>query len=28
VLPHPMTHLPLVIEAPLPADLADFWRGL
>jgi 23S rRNA pseudouridine1911/1915/1917 synthase len=27
-LPHPTTHEPLAIEAPLPADLETFWRGL
>lgn len=27
-LPHPMTGAPLVIEAPLPADLAAFWDAI
>jgi 23S rRNA pseudouridine1911/1915/1917 synthase len=27
-LPHPMTKEPLVIEAPLPADLAAFWAAI
>ncbi len=27
-LPHPMTREPLRIEAPFPADLDSFWRGL
>ena len=27
-LEHPMTHAPLVIEAPLPPDLAAFWDAL
>jgi 23S rRNA pseudouridine1911/1915/1917 synthase len=27
-LPHPITGAPLVIEAPLPADIADFWDSL
>jgi 23S rRNA pseudouridine1911/1915/1917 synthase len=26
-LPHPMTRAPLVVEAPLPADLRAFWDG-
>ena len=25
---HPVTQLPLVMEAPLPADLQTFWDGL
>jgi 23S rRNA pseudouridine1911/1915/1917 synthase len=27
-LTHPITGAPLVVEAPLPADLADFWTAL
>jgi 23S rRNA pseudouridine1911/1915/1917 synthase len=27
-LAHPVTGAPLVIEAPLPADMADFWASL
>jgi 23S rRNA pseudouridine1911/1915/1917 synthase len=27
-LPHPMTGAPLVLEAPLPADIAGFWGSL
>jgi 23S rRNA pseudouridine1911/1915/1917 synthase len=27
-LPHPITGAPLVLEAPLPADIADFWAAL
>jgi 23S rRNA pseudouridine1911/1915/1917 synthase len=27
-LPHPITHAPLVVEAPLPADMRLFWEGL
>jgi 23S rRNA pseudouridine1911/1915/1917 synthase len=27
-LPHPMTGAPLAIEAPLPADMRDFWDAL
>jgi 23S rRNA pseudouridine1911/1915/1917 synthase len=27
-LAHPVTGDPLVIEAPLPADMAEFWAGL
>jgi 23S rRNA pseudouridine1911/1915/1917 synthase len=27
-LPHPITGAPLVVEAPLPADIADFWGSL
>jgi 23S rRNA pseudouridine1911/1915/1917 synthase len=27
-LPHPITGAPLVLEAPLPADIADFWESL
>jgi 23S rRNA pseudouridine1911/1915/1917 synthase len=27
-LPHPITGVPLVLEAPLPADIADFWATL
>jgi 23S rRNA pseudouridine1911/1915/1917 synthase len=27
-LPHPITGLPLVLEAPLPADIAEFWASL
>lgn len=27
-LPHPITGAPLVVSAPLPADLAAFWDGL
>ncbi len=27
-LPHPITGAPLVVEAPLPADMADFWASL
>jgi 23S rRNA pseudouridine1911/1915/1917 synthase len=27
-LPHPITGAPLVVEAPLPDDMAEFWRGV
>jgi 23S rRNA pseudouridine1911/1915/1917 synthase len=27
-LPHPITGAPLVLEAPLPSDIADFWESL
>jgi 23S rRNA pseudouridine1911/1915/1917 synthase len=27
-LPHPITGAPLVLEAPLPLDMAEFWRSL
>ena len=27
-LPHPITRQPLVVEAPFPSDLAEFWDGL
>jgi 23S rRNA pseudouridine1911/1915/1917 synthase len=27
-LPHPITGAPLLLEAPLPADIADFWSSL
>jgi 23S rRNA pseudouridine1911/1915/1917 synthase len=27
-LPHPITGAPLVLQAPLPADIADFWNSL
>jgi 23S rRNA pseudouridine1911/1915/1917 synthase len=27
-LPHPMTGLPLAVEAPLPEDMEGFWSGL
>jgi 23S rRNA pseudouridine1911/1915/1917 synthase len=27
-LPHPITGVPLVLEAPLPSDIADFWARL
>jgi 23S rRNA pseudouridine1911/1915/1917 synthase len=27
-LAHPMTGVPLTVEAPLPADIADFWASL
>jgi 23S rRNA pseudouridine1911/1915/1917 synthase len=27
-LPHPITGAPLVLEAPLPPDIADFWESL
>jgi 23S rRNA pseudouridine1911/1915/1917 synthase len=27
-LTHPMTGDPLVVEAPLPLDMAEFWNGL
>ncbi|MGD0526410.1 MAG: RluA family pseudouridine synthase [Polyangiaceae bacterium] len=27
-LPHPITGVPLVLEAPLPGDIADFWATL
>jgi len=26
-LPHPLTRTPVLLEAPLPADLRDFWEG-
>jgi 23S rRNA pseudouridine1911/1915/1917 synthase len=26
-LPHPITGLPLVLEAPVPVDMADFWSS-
>jgi hypothetical protein len=27
-LAHPVTGAPLVVVAPLPRDMSDFWRGL
>ena len=27
-LAHPVTGAPLVVEAPLPEDIADFWDAL
>jgi 23S rRNA pseudouridine1911/1915/1917 synthase len=27
-LPHPITREPLVVEAPIPADITAFWQGL
>jgi 23S rRNA pseudouridine1911/1915/1917 synthase len=27
-LPHPITGAPLAVEAPMPADITAFWRGL
>jgi 23S rRNA pseudouridine1911/1915/1917 synthase len=26
-LPHPLTREPVAVEAPLPADLREFWEG-